>query len=496
MEKRIKRILSITLSVLVSTLLVAGVAMAVTTISENIATGGTLTVTGASTLTDDLAVNGGDLTTTATTFNLLNATAITLNLGGAATTIGIGASTAITTFGGKIVLSPTFTAAGSDQSVEADATLDVFTGGYGGGVMGHVMGTVAAGDSIVGGLIGKYNVATNPSDEPAGAVLGEVGEDSAGTLDGAFVAYIGGDSGVVTAPAAYTVRSLNSTSGAGFAYGLDLSTTTVTGYLPLSFSAADIRLYDGSTIDTGSIDGTTLRSIVITPKASATTSSISHHELVRIPMTFGDPDHRTYGLVLNGNRSGAAGATFDGTDTTLDVRMTNAVANDAAYDMQGMYIKTRNSIGGTSGSVTGAKIEVDSQSGSTSTTIHGLDVYVSQDSSTPTEVVGIRIYDDNQDGTGTNYGLLMDGGYTGIAREYGIYLNSVTGSSWTNGITFDGTLTNVLDFAEADGTNGAKAGVGTITVPGTTSAMIKIDIAGTTYYIPAYNAAALSAGTW
>lgn len=41
-------------------------------------------------LTGDIAVNGGDITTTATTFNLVNATATTVNLAGAATTLGVG----------------------------------------------------------------------------------------------------------------------------------------------------------------------------------------------------------------------------------------------------------------------------------------------------------------------------------------------------------------------------------------------------------------------
>jgi hypothetical protein len=153
--------------------------------------------------------------------------------------------------GGRIVLGPTFTGSSSRQSVEADATLSSFTGGYGAAAMGNVGGTVAAGNSIVGGLIGKYNVATNPSDEPAGAVLAEIGESSAGTADGAFVAYIGGDSGAVSGHAAYTVRSLNSTSGSGFDYGVDLNSTTVTGYQPLTFGVADIRLNSAATIGSG-----------------------------------------------------------------------------------------------------------------------------------------------------------------------------------------------------------------------------------------------------
>jgi len=48
------------------------------------------------TLSGDIAVNGGDITTSASTFNLLNTTATTLNVGGAATILNLGASTGYT----------------------------------------------------------------------------------------------------------------------------------------------------------------------------------------------------------------------------------------------------------------------------------------------------------------------------------------------------------------------------------------------------------------
>ena len=67
------------------------------TFGTNSQIGGTLGVTGDTTLTGDLAVNGGDQTSTATTFNLLNATVTTLNLAGAGTTLTIGATTGTAT---------------------------------------------------------------------------------------------------------------------------------------------------------------------------------------------------------------------------------------------------------------------------------------------------------------------------------------------------------------------------------------------------------------
>lgn len=54
-------------------------------------------------LDGDLDVQGGDLTTTATTFNLLNATATTINFAGAATTLTMAAATATTTIRGTTV---------------------------------------------------------------------------------------------------------------------------------------------------------------------------------------------------------------------------------------------------------------------------------------------------------------------------------------------------------------------------------------------------------
>ncbi len=53
-----------------------------------------LSVVGNTTLTGDAAINGGDLTTTATTFNILNTTATTVNFAGGATTVlNIGSTT-------------------------------------------------------------------------------------------------------------------------------------------------------------------------------------------------------------------------------------------------------------------------------------------------------------------------------------------------------------------------------------------------------------------
>ncbi len=73
-------------------------------IEKNLNVGANLTVDVDATVTGDLAVNGGDLTTTAATFNLIDANATTVNFAGAATTIDIGASTGTLTINNTQVI--------------------------------------------------------------------------------------------------------------------------------------------------------------------------------------------------------------------------------------------------------------------------------------------------------------------------------------------------------------------------------------------------------
>ncbi len=61
------------------------------------------------TVSGDLAINGGDATTTATTFNLVNATATSVNFGGAATALNLGATTGIATINNATLTLPNAT---------------------------------------------------------------------------------------------------------------------------------------------------------------------------------------------------------------------------------------------------------------------------------------------------------------------------------------------------------------------------------------------------
>lgn len=65
------------------------------------------------TLTGDAAVNGGDITTTASTFNLLSSNATTVNFAGAATTLNMGNASGTTTIAGNAVVQGDFTVNGT-----------------------------------------------------------------------------------------------------------------------------------------------------------------------------------------------------------------------------------------------------------------------------------------------------------------------------------------------------------------------------------------------
>lgn len=65
------------------------------------------------TLTGDAAVNGGDITTTASTFNLINSNATTVNFAGAATTLNVGNASGTTTIAGNAVVQGDFTVNGT-----------------------------------------------------------------------------------------------------------------------------------------------------------------------------------------------------------------------------------------------------------------------------------------------------------------------------------------------------------------------------------------------
>jgi hypothetical protein len=83
---------------------------------------GTTTVNNDLVSTGDVAVNGGDLTTTSSTASLFNSNATTLNIGGSATTVSIGGSTGNTTVNNNLIITGNLTVEGETTTLNT-ATL-------------------------------------------------------------------------------------------------------------------------------------------------------------------------------------------------------------------------------------------------------------------------------------------------------------------------------------------------------------------------------------
>lgn len=165
--------------------------------------------------------------------------------------------------GGEVVaVSVEYAGAGSRQAVAGDLSLTgAPTGSYLAGVMGNVLAdNLGNTGGIVAGVVGSYNVTTNnATTNPKGGVVGEVG-DLAADADGAVVAVLGGDGGVLVANAAFKAMGMNSTPGSGFDFGLDLTSGAHDGYLALPILKAAIRLDQNVVIMVGAgapVDGTT-----------------------------------------------------------------------------------------------------------------------------------------------------------------------------------------------------------------------------------------------
>jgi len=120
----------------VTTLASAG---GITTTGGDLFVNNGLSVGGVATVVGDLDVNGGDIKTNQTTFNLLNSTVTTLNLGGDATTVEIGKSDAI----GVISINAT-----KDSTSKTTGAL-VVDGGVGIAKTLSVGGNVSVGNTLI-----------------------------------------------------------------------------------------------------------------------------------------------------------------------------------------------------------------------------------------------------------------------------------------------------------------------------------------------------------
>ena len=219
---------------------VANIRNATTNILGNATVGGTLAITGDTTLTGDLAVNGGDLTTSAGTFNLVNANATTLNLGGAATTIAVGANSGTITIG-----NPTLVGTQTTQAVYNTTATTVNAFG-------------AATTLIVGATTGVANLRNATTNILGNATVGGTLAITGDTTLTGDLAVNGGD--ITTTSATATVFNTNATTVNAFGaattanIGASTGTTTVKNNLTVGASGKLLTV-NGSMIVEGGAYG-------------------------------------------------------------------------------------------------------------------------------------------------------------------------------------------------------------------------------------------------
>ena len=163
---------------------------------------------GKATFTGEIAANGGTISTNQTTANLLDTTATTINMGGAATTVEIGAATGTTTVHNNVDIDLDLNVDGGDITTNATTfnlintnattlniggaatTVNIGTGGDGGGTttIGHDL--VVTGDLTVNGNTTTINSTTLTVDDlnivlASGAANATAANGAGITIDGA-----------------------------------------------------------------------------------------------------------------------------------------------------------------------------------------------------------------------------------------------------------------------------------------------------------------------
>jgi hypothetical protein len=189
---------------------------------------GTTTVRNDTVITGDLAVNGGDLTTNATTFNLLSTTATTINIGDAATTIEIGSANGTTSVNNSL-------------DVDGDVNID-----------GGDLTTNATTFNLLNATATNINFAGAATTLEIGAATGTTNINNNLDVDG-DVNIDGGD--LTASTATFNLANTNVTTGNlfGVATAVNVGTSAVTAST-LTFGPA----VTGNTVKVGSTTGGTI----------------------------------------------------------------------------------------------------------------------------------------------------------------------------------------------------------------------------------------------
>ena len=190
---------------------------------------------------------------------------------------------------------------------------------------------------------------------------------------------------------------------------------------------------------------------------------------------------RTSGYVLT--------ASDGNSDTGVKIQVTNRTASEDYWRGRGLDVLVQER-DGTAGAyfMEGAYIAVKNRSGNTMNAagyMTALKAETNHNATGACEVIGINVNDITQSSTASAlYGVKITTGAYAITRTHAFYVSSAAGS-WTNGISFNDTITNAFDFENTDGTNAAgyNAAFSVPAAYAVPDGYIKVDIGGTTQYI-------------
>ena len=308
-------------------------------IAENLYVGSNTVITG------DLAVNGGDLNTTAATFNLVNANATTVNLAGAGTNITIGATTGATTIRNATTITAT-----TPTVSTATGALTV-AGGVG------IQGDLRVGGIIYGSVDASVNTATNLAGGAAGNIPYQTGAGATGFISN-------GTAGTIFVSNGNSAPSWNSTLTLA---SIDNASSTATGALVVRGGVGINRnLYVGGT--TNLIGATTVESV--TESSSTATGAL----VVRGGAGINRNLYVGQGLEVGASATVAGDVAVNGGDLT---------SNQTTFNLLNGTVTTANVLGAgtniTIGATTGATTirnatTVSSISGASSTATGALQV--------------------------------------------------------------------------------------------------------------------------
>jgi hypothetical protein len=277
------------------------------------------------TLSGDAAVNGGDITTSQTTFNLINTTATTLNIGGAGTTINVGNASGQVNFAGDVNVATGKIYEINNVSVLSSTTL-------GSSVVNSSLTTVG---TIATGTWNATTIAVNKGGTGLTSyAVGDIVYASASTTLAKLAGVATGNSlisgGIGVAPSWGKIGLTTHVSGTlpVVSGGTGVTTSTGTGDVVLSASPTltGTPLSTTASVDTNTTQIATTAFVIEQGYLKSSTASTTYAPIAN-PIFTGTVSSTGTSLVMNSDASSGENVSFiveRGSDPDVEIRWNDA----------------------------------------------------------------------------------------------------------------------------------------------------------------------------